>query len=127
PPVDLRASRLSGHPAAMKHALLPLVALVLSVAAAGCGGGAGLCDAVCDCTGDCSDNDREDCYDDYDDAQRRADKEDCGSEFNDYYGCIDSELECRDGRVDADGCGFEREELDDCMRGRGRGNGGIHF
>jgi hypothetical protein len=101
----------------MKHALLSLVALALAaVASAGCNSGAGLCDAVCDCTGDCTDNDRANCYDDYDDAQHHADEEGCGGEFNDYYGCIDGELECRDGRVDADGCAPERKRLDDCMR-----------
>jgi hypothetical protein len=111
----------------MKHALLSFVALALSVTAAGCGGGAGLCDAACDCTGDCSDNDREECYDDYDDAERAADNEGCSSEFSDYYGCIDGEFECRDGRVDADGCGFERDEYEDCLHGRGHGDdrGGI--
>jgi hypothetical protein len=96
------------------------VALCLT---AGCGGGSALCDQVCDCTGDCSDNDREECYDDIDDAQREADAEECGSEYDDYISCLNSEFECRDGRVDADGCGPERDDVQDCFRGRGDGRG----
>lgn len=94
--------------------LLLAVALCLT---AGCGSGSSLCDQICDCTGDCSDNDREECYDEFDDAERRADSEECGGEFDEVVSCLNSEFECRTGgRYDLDGCGPENEDLNDCLR-----------
>ncbi len=106
----------------MTRSTLPLALLSLFLVTSGCGGGAGICDDICECTGDCSDNDRDECYDEFDDAERRADNEDCGAEFDEYVSCLGSEFECRTGgRYDLDGCNGEGEDLNDCYRGRGDG------
>jgi hypothetical protein len=97
----------------MTRSILLLAALALG--AAGCGGATGICDDICDCTGDCTDNDRDECKDEVEDAQKFAEDEDCGSEFNDYSSCVSSEFECRDGEVDIDGCDSEGRDLADCL------------
>ncbi len=84
---------------------------------AGCGpSGASICEKICDCVG-CSDSEREDCVDEFDDAQRDADQEECSAEWNDFVACIDEELECDDDRIEADGCDNELEELAECADG----------
>ncbi|MCA9621314.1 MAG: hypothetical protein KC731_19965 [Myxococcales bacterium] len=85
---------------------------------AACGGASptALCDRVCDCTG-CSDSERDDCVDTLDDAQRRAENAGCGDAYDDYLSCIDGELTCLDGKVDADGCESEAEAVADCGGG----------
>jgi hypothetical protein len=102
------------------------VVLVVSVSFTGCGTSASsLCDAYCDCEG-CSDRDLDDCIDDVEDAERDAEREGCEDEFDDYADCIDGELECRNGHVDADGCENEAEDLSDCMSDT-RSGGGVQF
>jgi hypothetical protein len=121
----LREGRVSGHAQAMNLSWIARALLASSLlVATGCGGGASLCDDICDCTGECSENDREECYDEVDDEQRAADNEDCGSQYDEYLSCLNSEFECREGgRYDLDGCSFERDEVRDCLDDGNRGNG----
>ncbi len=95
---------------------LLLVTLGLALAAAGCGSSAtSLCNDFCDCTG-CSDNELSDCIDDVEDAEKKADDEGCTDQYSDYSSCIADQFECRDGKVDADGCGSEGEQLGRCLK-----------
>ena len=94
-------------------AIVYLTALGVSVG--GCGGSASsICNATCDCTG-CSDSEFDDCIDTYEDFERESDARDCLPEFDDYVDCIDDEIECRDGRVDADGCNTPLSNWLRCM------------
>lgn len=84
---------------------------------AGCGPSASsICDRICECVG-CSESEREDCVDEFEDAQRDADQEDCSAEWNDLVACIDEELECKDDRIEVDGCDNELDDLADCADG----------
>jgi hypothetical protein len=96
-----------------------LLGLVLAASVAGCGGGASICDDICECTGECTDDSRAECVDNYEDAEKYADDEECGAEFDAYTSCISSEFECRSGKPDADGCVSEGDELQRCLPGRG--------
>ena len=92
-----------------------LVTLGLALAAAGCGGSASsLCNDYCDCVG-CSDNELDECIDDFEDDQKEAEDEGCGDQYQAYADCLSSELECRDSEVDADGCDNEAEEVGKCV------------
>src|SRR5262245_9260989 len=77
----------------------------------GCGvSAASLCERVCECQG-CSENERAECIDELEDAQRKADNEGCSDQYSALLSCFDSELECRDSEVDVDGCDPEEKSL----------------
>jgi hypothetical protein len=87
----------------------------LGTTTVGCGSAAGsICDVTCDCRG-CSESDYDECIDEYEDFERESDARDCLPEFDEYVGCIEDEIECRDGRVDADGCNTPFERWLRCM------------
>lgn len=74
------------------------------------------CDKICDCTG-CSESEKSECVDTVDDAKKTASDEGCDDQFNAYFSCIDSELTCVSGQLDADGCDKEATELSQCTKG----------
>jgi len=83
----------------------------------GCGTSSGsLCNKVCDCTG-CSENEKEECVDALDDTRKAAEDEGCSDQHGAYFACIDGELTCNDGTIDADGCESEGKELGKCLGG----------
>jgi hypothetical protein len=85
-----------------------------AVAVVGCGSSASsLCSDVCDCEG-CSEAEQEDCVDEIEDAEKRAEDAGCEQQFDELVDCMDDQLECRDGQVDADGCESETEDLAEC-------------
>lgn len=99
--------------------MLGVAAVSLWGLAPGCGPSvAQYCNKACDCAG-CSESERDGCVDVLEDFKEKAEKEGCGSEYNDALGCLTSELECRDGSIDADGCDSESEALNKCMSGAG--------
>ena len=93
-----------------------VVLVAAALAACGCGSAASLCDDFCDCQG-CSDTERDDCVDDIEDAEKRAEEAGCEQQFDELVDCMDDQLECRDGRVDADGCESETKDLSECSDG----------
>lgn len=103
---------------ALARSALALATLTLALPLGGCGGGAsGFCTDYCDCVG-CSDNEREECVDDVEDALDEADQAGCGSEADDVLSCYRSELECVGGdRVELDGCDTEQDAFSDCSDG----------
>lgn len=81
----------------------------------GCGPSSGsFCDKICDCTG-CSEVERTDCVDSVDDAQKAANDEGCNDQYNAYFSCMNSELSCTAGVLDADGCDAEIDAVSKCM------------
>ena len=104
--------------------------LVLAAAAAlsSCGSSAtSICADLCDCSG-CSDEQQDECVDTIEDAIDVAEDEGCGDQVDDLLDCYGSELECRDGQVDLDGCQSEAEAVNKCIGGdvvsSGSGNPG---
>lgn len=96
----------------MRNAILCLSLLGL---AAGCGPSASsYCTDACDCIG-CSDAQYENCIDDYEDGVKAAEDAGCGEQADDLAACVDSEFQCIDGKVDADGCGTETTALAKCL------------
>lgn len=92
-----------------------LLTLGLALGAAGCGPSAtSLCSDQCDCEG-CSEEEEADCVDDVEDAQKDAEDQGCGDQFSDYLSCYSDQFECRDSKVDADGCNSEGKSLNNCM------------
>jgi len=88
---------------------------VLTLGLAGCGSSASsYCNRACDCVG-CSENEHDECIDDYEDAQKAADDEGCGDQFSAASSCLDDEFTCNDGDIDADGCNSENEALFKCL------------
>ena len=80
----------------------------------GCGPSSGsYCNKICECEG-CSDPERADCVDSVDDARKLADDNGCAEKFDAYFSCIDSEVSCTAGRIDADGCDAELTALAQC-------------
>ena len=108
---------------------LALVLALGPVGLAGCGTSAdSICDEICDCEG-CSDDEHAECVDDIEDSERAAENEGCEDQFDEAMSCIDDQLECRSGNIDADGCDGELEDLDDCMDSSvsiGGGTGGTN-
>ncbi len=88
----------------------------LATAIAGCesGGGAGLCEAICDCTG-CSEDELAECTDDIDDQEKEADDAGCSDQADEYLSCLNEQVECRDSKVDLDGCDTAEKSLDNCL------------
>jgi hypothetical protein len=96
----------------MRH-ITSLLALLLL--ASGCGpSAASFCSDSCDCVG-CSDAEFDNCIDDYEDAEKLAEDAGCSEQADEYASCVDSEFECIDGRIDADGCGAEFAALGQCL------------
>jgi len=92
-----------------------LFASALTIAALGCGSSpSSICSEVCDCEG-CSDTELDDCVDNLEDAEKKADDEGCGDQYSDLSACFADQLECRDGDIDADGCDSEEDLLEDCL------------
>jgi hypothetical protein len=85
-----------------------------AVAVVGCGSSASsLCSELCDCEG-CSEAEQEDCVDEIEDSEKRAADAGCEQQFDELVDCLDDQLECRDGGIDADGCEPEAEDLAEC-------------
>lgn len=98
-------------------------AAFLWAAAPGCGPSVGAyCDKVCDCVG-CSDSERTECVDAIEDVRKQAEEAGCGSEFNDVLSCANSELECTNDSISADGCESEADALNKCGTSTGGGIG----
>ncbi len=90
----------------------------------GCGASSGsLCNKICDCTG-CSEQEMAECVDSADDARKAASDEGCDDQYNAYFSCVDGELTCTAGSIDADGCDSEADALGKCMKGKFVGIGG---
>lgn len=98
----------------LTHLTSALGIAIGSMLLAGCGGAAAYCDSYCDCEG-CSDAEYDDCIDDIEDQQKLADDQGCADQADDYLSCVNSEAECRDGRLDADGCVTEFEAVVKCV------------
>jgi hypothetical protein len=95
---------------------LLVASLSLGAVLTGCGSSvADFCEAQCECEG-CSDNDLDECIDEGEDFEHRAEREGCEDRFDEYISCLDSEAECRGDDFDADGCEAEEDDLDDCVR-----------
>jgi hypothetical protein len=111
----------------LRRASLALGAAFLGTAALlpmGCGASAtSICDAICECVG-CSDNDREECIDETEDAIDDAEKEGCGDQASALLDCWDQELECDDEVVQIDGCRSEQEDYSECYADGGAVGGG---
>lgn len=75
---------------------------------------ASLCNRVCECTG-CSKDERADCVDDLDDARKEARNEGCGDQYDAYFSCAASEMQCEGDSIEVDGCDTELRELRQCM------------
>ena len=90
--------------------------LATSLTLSGCGYSvADFCDDACDCEG-CSDAEYDECIDDFEDAERKAEREGCDDQFDELMSCIDDEFRCVDGDdIDVDGCDDELENLEDCV------------
>ena len=74
-----------------------------------------LCEQACECSG-CSERELEDCIDELEDDEKRAEEEGCDSEFSDMLDCFADELECKGGDdVEIDGCEGETDRLNDCL------------
>lgn len=96
---------------------LPLFALV--AVAPGCGGSvsaAELCEKACDCQGSCPDEALDECVTQLERAQETADDVGCGSEYDDYLGCIDELLDTCSTDIE-DSCGAEASALQSCASG----------
>jgi hypothetical protein len=93
-----------------------MMAVALATGGLACGtSAASLCDEYCECEG-CSDNELDECIDDIEDNERRADNEGCLDQYDDLLACYDDEGECRDGDdFDLDGCEPEARDLNDCL------------
>lgn len=100
-----------------RAAVLGVAAVTFWGLAPGCGPSIGAyCDKACECMG-CSQKERDDCTDNLDDAKRAAEHDGCSDQFNDYLSCVNEELECKDDRIEADGCETEAEALGKCSDG----------
>lgn len=96
-------------------AFLGFAAVALWGLAPGCGPSASsLCNKICDCVG-CSSKEFDDCVDDIEDAQREADREGCGGEYNALLSCGNDEFRCDGDEYDLDGCGPETKDYVKCM------------
>ena len=84
------------------------VSACLTLAACGPSGGT-FCDSVCDCA-DCGSRAYDDCLDNFDDEEFRADRRGCLDQWDDYVVCIEDDYSC--SRKDF-GCD---DELDDYRR-----------
>jgi hypothetical protein len=97
-----------------RGALLGSAAVLLLLGASGCGtSAADLCEEACDCEG-CSDAELDECIDELEEIEERAEDLGCEDEMDDYMSCVDSELECSEGKARADGCDSEARELTQC-------------
>jgi hypothetical protein len=108
-------------PFALALASLPLLALV--AIAPGCGGGVSaseLCQKACDCQGSCPDSALDECVTQLERAQETADDVGCGSEYDDYLGCIDELLDTCSTDIE-DSCGAEARDLQSCASGSSSG------
>ena len=106
----------------VRAAVLGMAAVAVWGLTPGCGGPSigAYCDKVCDCMG-CSKSQRDDCADSIEDAKSAAGKDGCGDQFNDYFSCVNEELECNNDQISADGCESEAEALGKCSAGSGFG------
>ena len=98
-------------------ASLPLFALL--AAAPGCGGSvsaAELCEKACECQGSCPDSALDECVTQLERAQETADDVGCGSEYDDYLGCIDELLDTCSTDIE-ESCGAEASALQSCASG----------
>jgi hypothetical protein len=83
--------------------------------APGCGpSAASLCNKICDCTG-CSKSQLDDCVDNAEDAQKKAEDEGCGSEYNALLSCANDEFRCDGDKYDLDGCDKEGKDYFKCL------------
>lgn len=98
-------------------AAVSFVALLGAIGSAqGCGPSASsFCSELRDCIG-MSDNEYDECIDEYEDQEKRADDEGCTDQFDELASCYDSQLECRGSEIDLDGCDKEEEALEKCLR-----------
>lgn len=93
----------------------PLITALALIVLPGCGPSiSGLCEDTCDCVG-CNDRDLDECIDTFEDAEKAAEDEGCGDQFDDLLACYDDEFACYDGDVDLDGCNHEEEDLLKCV------------
>jgi hypothetical protein len=91
-----------------------LISALLLLGAPGCGtSAADLCDEVCDCEG-CSEADLDECVDELEEIEERAEALGCEDEMDDYMSCVDSELECSGSEAQVDGCDAEARALTSC-------------
>lgn len=77
---------------------------------------AGLCDDWCSCEG-CSDREYDNCVEDADDTERKADREGCNAELGDYAACLADNSSCHgnDFKIDHGDCRHEADDLHDCI------------
>lgn len=114
----LRPSTAS-RPLPLALALVSLPLFALLAAAPGCGGSVSaseLCEKACDCQGSCPDDALDECVTQLERAQETADDVGCGSEYDDYLGCIDELLDSCSTDIE-DSCGAEARELESCASG----------
>ena len=91
---------------------LGLITLGISLTMCGANAGA-FCDAKCDCQG-CSDSKYDDCLEDFDEDERRADRNGCLDVFDEWAFCVSSEDACRGTDYD-DGCKTEKKRWRNCI------------
>jgi hypothetical protein len=100
-----------------KLSLALLFVPAIGLATVGCGTESAICNDACDCEG-CSDSQFDNCLDNFDDTERRADNEGCLDLYDDYVVCLDDTGRC-DGNDWETSCGYERDRLKKCLDDRG--------
>src|SRR5688500_491362 len=55
-----------------------------------------LCKRLCDC-GDCAEQEQQGCAEGLEDAEKDAENDECGAEYDTYVECLDENLECSAG------------------------------
>lgn len=94
-------------------ALVP-VSLVTALSASGCApSAASYCEKICYCTG-CGESQKDNCIDAIDDARKKAEKADCGGEFNAALSCASAEFSCTGDVADYGDCSTEGQALYEC-------------
>ncbi len=96
----------------VRHIMAAATLILFTMFLADCSGaGSSYCDSVCDCDG-CSDREYDDCRSDYDYEADRADRRDCGPEWDDYAACVEDDYSCHRGHY---GCDVEWDRYKHCV------------
>jgi hypothetical protein len=73
-----------------------------------------LCKRLCDC-GDCAEQEQQGCAEGLEDAEKDAENDECGAEYDTYVECLDENLECSAGGANESKCQEEHDDLVDCI------------
>jgi hypothetical protein len=104
------------HPKRVGRVLLALSFSVLAMALAGCGGSvASYCNEAKNCEGG-NDLDEEACNIRGEEIAELADLQNCGSEYDEYFECVDEGSRCNNDRYapDEGACNVQANRLAEC-------------